>query len=45
MSRGNLGDETFRLRVLSLRVKNYDSIVPEFEKNLRNRFNPIVGRQ
>lgn len=35
----------FRVRVLELRVTNYDIISAAFEAGLRNRLNPVVGKQ
>ncbi|MDT0295825.1 hypothetical protein ACFQ3R_11505 [Mesonia ostreae] len=45
MARKNLIDHTFRLKVLEINVHNYDSIVPKVEWQLRNRINPIIGKQ
>lgn len=45
MARTNLKDNTFRLKALKVDVKNYDAIVPEIEWQLRNRINPIIGKQ
>lgn len=36
---------TFRLSTIQLRVENYDLIAPVLEAALRNRFNPIIGKQ
>lgn len=45
MERTNLKNETFRLSTIKLEVENYDWIVPVIENSLRNRINPIIGRQ
>lgn len=45
MARSNLKGNTFRLKVLKVEVKNYDSIVPKIEWQLRDRINPILGKQ
>lgn len=34
-----------RLHVLPVLVQNYDLIVPALESALRNRFNPLIGKQ
>lgn len=34
-----------RLHALPVLVKNYDLIVPAFESALRDRFNPLIGKQ
>lgn len=34
-----------RLCAIHVPVKNYDLIVPAFESALRNRFNPLIGKQ
>ncbi|MCC5919750.1 MAG: hypothetical protein LAT68_00020 [Cyclobacteriaceae bacterium] len=45
MARQNLKDETFRLSTVKVEVENYDAIVPRIEWQLRNRINPIIGKQ
>ena len=45
MARKNLKNETFRLKSIEVDVHNYDSIVPKIEWQLRNRINPIIGKQ
>lgn len=45
MARPNLKDKTFRLKAIKIDVKNYDAIVPKIEWQLRNRINPIIGKQ
>ena len=44
-SRSNLNNHRFRLSCIEVRVENYDTIMPILEKSLRNRLNPIIGRQ
>ncbi len=44
-ARTNLKSHIFRLKVLEIDVHNYDSIVPKVEWQLRNRINPIIGKQ
>lgn len=44
-ARANMANRQFRLSALRLQVKNYDLIAPALEKALRNRFNPIIGKQ
>ena len=44
-ARTNLKDHTFRLKAIEVDVHNYDSIVPKIEWQLRNRLNPIIGKQ
>ncbi len=43
--RTNLYGKYFRVSTIKVAVNNYDIIIPEFERNLRNRLNPILGRQ
>ena len=38
-------DETFRLSTISLQVVKYNVIMPRIEQLLRDRINPILGRQ
>ena len=45
MARRNLRNETFRLKTIKIEVENYDAIVPRIEWQLRNRINPIIGKQ
>jgi hypothetical protein len=45
MARTNLKDQTFRLKTIQIDVHNYDTIVPKIEWQLRNRINPIIGKQ
>jgi len=43
--RTNLYGNRFRISTIEVDVKNYDQILPQIETVLRNRLNPIVGRQ
>jgi hypothetical protein len=45
LARTNLKNQTFRLKAIKVDVHNYDSIVPKIEWQLRNRINPIIGKQ
>ena len=44
-SRDNLYDETFRLSTINIDLKNYNSLMQLIEWTLRNKINPILGRQ
>jgi len=44
-ARGDLINEVFRLSVINFPLENYDWVAPVFEKTLRDRINPIIGRQ
>jgi hypothetical protein len=44
-ARTNLKNHIFRLKAIRIDVQNYDSIVPKVEWQLRNRINPIIGKQ
>ncbi len=44
-ARKNIHDLTFRLSFIKIDVKNYNVIMPLIESQLRNRINPILGRQ
>ncbi|MTG99269.1 hypothetical protein GJV76_14240 [Myroides sp. BIT-d1] len=44
-ARENFREELFRVSVLEIDVTHYDWIVPLVEKELRNIYNPIVGKQ
>lgn len=44
-ARNNLRDKTFRLSVIKVPLDNYDWVMPVIERTLRNRINPIIGRQ
>lgn len=45
LSRKNLYNNIFRLSTIRVQVKNYDIIMPIIESELRNKINPIIGRQ
>ena len=44
-ARENIKKEKFRLSVIKVSTENYDWVLPLFEKTLRNKINPIIGRQ
>lgn len=44
-ARENMKKETFRLSAIKVSHQNYDWVMPVVEKTLRNRINPIIGRQ
>jgi hypothetical protein len=44
-ARTNLYGQLFRVGWIPLEVENYDMIVPAIEILLRNKYNPIVGKQ
>ena len=44
-ARENMRNKTFRLNVIRVPPENYDWVMPVIEKTLRNRINPIIGRQ
>ena len=44
-ARENLINETFRLSTIRCEVYNYNSIIPVIESELRNRINPLIGKQ
>jgi hypothetical protein len=44
-SRPNMSHRRFRLHTIPLNVQNYDLIAPSLERELRDRLNPIVGKQ
>lgn len=43
--RSNLHDLQFRVSVLEIDVINYDFIVPHIERILRDKYNPLIGKQ
>lgn len=45
LARENLKGHTFRLSKIRLDVINYDTILPKIENQLRNRINPLIGKQ
>ncbi len=44
-ARPRMTERPFRLHAIRLRKESYDLIAPHLEKALRNRYNPIVGKQ
>lgn len=44
-ARENMRDKTFRLSVIKVPHENYDWVMPVIEKTLRDKLNPIIGRQ
>lgn len=44
-ARPTMAARRFRLSTINLKVENYDVLAPVLEKALRNRFNPIIGKQ
>lgn len=45
LSRKNMHGQTFRVSTIQLDIKNWQMISPIFESVLRERINPILGRQ
>ena len=45
LARPNMARRQFRLHTRQLEVKNYDFIAPALEKAIRDRINPIIGKQ
>ena len=45
LSRKHLENHVFRLSAMEIKVVNYDTIVPEVERKLRDIINPIIGKQ
>jgi len=45
MERENLKKYTFRVSTIEINVKNYPEIVTRVEQELRNKFNPVIGKQ
>ncbi len=43
--RENMKKNTFRFSAIKVPHENYDWVMPVFEKTLRNKINPIIGRQ
>lgn len=43
--RENMQNEIFRVSFINIPTQNYDWVMPKFEKILRDRINPIIGRQ
>lgn len=44
-ARENMRDKIFRLSTVQIPSENYDWVMPVIEKTLRNKYNPIIGRQ
>jgi hypothetical protein len=44
-SREHLRQSTFRISTINIPVKNYNWIMPVSESSLRDKLNPIIGRQ
>lgn len=44
-ARENIRNERFRLKTIKCELENYNMIVPAIEAQLRNRINPIIGKQ
>ena len=45
LARKNLQKEMFRLSTIKVEVNNYNAIMPKIESQLRNKINPLIGRQ
>jgi hypothetical protein len=45
IGRENIYDHVFKVSTIRIEVKNYDIIMPQLERMLRNKINPILGRQ
>jgi hypothetical protein len=43
--RSNIYQQEFRVSTINIKVDNYDLIMPQFENLMRDRINPILGRQ
>lgn len=41
----NLYGLEFRISIIEVNVKNYDFIVPHIERSLREKYNPLIGKQ
>lgn len=44
-ARENIKDETYKLSIIEIQNENYDFIIPFVEKKLRDKINPIIGKQ
>lgn len=44
-ARENLENQRFRLKTIKCEVENYNMIVPAIEAQLRDRINPLIGKQ
>ncbi|MBS7254129.1 hypothetical protein [Flavobacterium branchiicola] len=45
LARENMKNEIFKISVINLGLKNYNTIIPLIENELRNRINPLIGKQ
>jgi len=45
MERKNLNKYTFRVSTIKVNVINYAEIVTRVEQELRNKINPVIGKQ
>lgn len=45
LERKNLYGNQFRISTIKIEVRNYDIIMPIIENELRNKINPILGKQ
>lgn len=45
LARENLQDQIYRLSKIRFDVRNYDTILPKVESQLRDRINPLIGKQ
>ena len=43
--RSNMANQRFRLSTIRVEVENYDLIMPKLESALRDKYNPVLGRQ
>ena len=43
--RDNMQNETFRISFINIPTQNYDWVMSKLERILRDRINPIIGRQ
>ncbi len=44
-ARKNMNIDDFRLSTIKIEVENYDLIMPQLERALRDKFSPLLGRQ
>lgn len=44
-NRPNIDGLEFRVSVIEFNVKNYDFIVPHVERSMREKYNPLIGKQ
>jgi hypothetical protein len=44
-SRTNMNLNDFRFSTIKIEVVNYDLIMPQLESSLRDKHNPLLGRQ